>query len=91
MRTSKFHVFFFVRVVDPGPHLVNKSSLVVILDNGLSARIYPAFSTLVEIEVLPVFVTFNNASLSLNILNSSPSEDLIPSVHVSVLLIFSKC
>ena len=58
------------------------------------ARIYAAvnglffYTTLVENEVLLVFVTFN-WSLSLNILNSPSSEDLIPSVHVSVMLIFS--
>ena len=33
-----------------------------------------------------VFVTFNQASLSLNIL----TEDFIPSVHVSVMLMFNK-
>ena len=47
-------------------------------------------TTIVENEVLPVFVDFNEGSLSLIILNSLSSEDLIPSVHVSLMLIFSK-
>ena len=61
----------------------------------MSARIYPSvhglfYSPLVENEVLPVFVIFNYASLSLHILNYSPSKYLIPSVRVAVMLIFSK-
>ena len=45
---------------------------------------------IVKNEDRPVFVAFHWASLSLNILNSSLSEDLIPSAHVYFMLIFSK-
>ena len=43
----------------------------------------------VENEALPVFIDFTLASLNSNILNSSSNEDLIPLVHVSVMLILS--
>ena len=56
----------------------------------LSASARCFYTTLTENEVLPVLVDFNKASLNLNILNSSSYEDLIPSVHVSIMLIFSK-
>ena len=61
-----------------------------IISPYLSASARCLYTTLAENEVLPVFVDFNQASLNLNILNSSSYEDLIPSVHVSIMLIFSK-
>ena len=66
------------------------TALQDIIARYLCCRVRYFHTTVVENKVRLLFVAFNHASLSLNILNSSSSEDSILLVHVTVMLIFSQ-